>query len=66
MAGCRASCLTRWAGLCEKAGASDAPSVCNTVIILSTAHFIGQCVGWRDVFNQLSCRGGLDLMSVVP
>lgn len=58
--------LTRWAGLSGKAGASDAPSVCNAVIILSTAHFIGQCVGCRNMFNQLSCRGGLDLMSVVP
>lgn len=33
---------------------------------LSTADFIGQCVGCREVFNQLSCRGGLDLMSVFP
>lgn len=31
---------------------------------LGTTDFIGQCVGCREVFNQLNCRGGLDLVSV--
>lgn len=33
---------------------------------LGTTDFIGQCVGFREVFNQLNCRGGLDLVSVFP
>lgn len=46
---------------------SDALSECNTdIIILSTADFIGPSVGCRNVFIQLSCRGGLDLRAVVP
>lgn len=28
--------------------------------------FIGHYVGLRNMFNQLSCSGGLDLMTVVP
>lgn len=42
------------------------PTEHNTVMILSSAGFIGQCVGCGDMFNQHSCKGGLDLMSVVP
>lgn len=55
--------VSPWVGLFGKTGASDAPSERSTVIIFSTANFIGLCVGCRNVFNQLSYRGGLDLIA---
>lgn len=55
-----------WVGQSGAAAAVMLPSKQITVIIFSTEDFIEQCVGCRNMFNQLSYRGGLDLMAVVP